>query len=39
MALQTKQIADLNALNQKIAGGYVANDADKANLANGGSCY
>jgi hypothetical protein len=32
MALSTKQIADLNALNQKIAGGYQATATDTDNL-------
>lgn len=33
MALQTSQNANLNALNQKIAGGYTASATDIANLA------
>jgi len=33
MALTSQQISGLNALNQKIAGGYQATDTDKANLS------
>lgn len=33
MALSTQQIANLNALNQKISGGYNPNDIDRQNLA------